>query len=465
MLQSITSSWLLTMISLILLVKIVFSNSAEADGRTVETKLRFPRTRHVREDDWKEFAQSQPKLKRWEKENNTIEHDPINMEEQIINVLDAFVQPEFTVSILCYHQHLAYPILTLWILPIKVGKNGFELVDLHPRILPFLRTIKKQGKLIGNRVGPTTAGSWNPFLGGGTDEALEDQLARQLQGSDSFSLGGDTFHYAFRCAGFVIRKGGPEGSKLNGTGFDMVAQRVHIDQDITGEPLLSMGLTWVFQLPFMHLLNVWSPLHDVRLRPMAFADTRTINVAEDVVRYRTNSTPNAGGRFGSFRSDRLMSLYSPKHKWYWFPDMRFGQAVAFDTSNVPHSSFTLPGERTLSLIRNDILELYEQPDSHSKICSNNEFYSASSPDVSLDMEAFIGSAAAFKRRACEKRASKEDFEQMLEFITRASLEIRCVTMVVPKHIAKPGMAFIIFNVVGVVTLLLRRLLRGKPKQE
>jgi hypothetical protein len=75
---------------------LLFSDLAE--GRTVETKLRFPRSKHLREDDWKEFSHLQPKLKRWEKENNTIEHDPINMEEQTVQVLDASGQAEFTVS-------------------------------------------------------------------------------------------------------------------------------------------------------------------------------------------------------------------------------------------------------------------------------------------------------------------------------------------------------------------------------
>lgn len=270
---------------------------------------------------------------------------------------------------------------------------------------------------------------------------MEDRLAHNLQGSDSFSLGGDTIHYAFRCAGFVIRKGGPEGSKVNGTGFDNVAQRVHIDQDIQGEPLISMGLTWVFQLPYVRLLNIWSPLHDIRLRPMAFADRRTVNIARDVVRYRTNSTPNAGGRLGSFRSDRLMSLYSPDHTWYWFPNVRFGQAIAFDTSNVPHSSFTLPGEQILSVLRNDIAELAASSgpsanDIVQRICADLAVPPFPSDyAISVDMDAFIGSATAFKRRACAGKATSSDFEEMLEFLTRASLEIRCVTLVVPRSVA------------------------------
>ena len=69
------------------------------EGWTVDTSMRFPRQIHVREDDWKEFARfNNPKLKRWEKENNTIEHDPVNMEEKAIRVSDAIDGKDFTVS-------------------------------------------------------------------------------------------------------------------------------------------------------------------------------------------------------------------------------------------------------------------------------------------------------------------------------------------------------------------------------
>jgi len=389
---------------------------------TMVASMRFPRERHLREDTWLEFEQYEPRLKRWEKENNTVEHDPINMEEHSVQVNDATGNLDFMIT-----------------------KSGFELVDLHPRLLPLLREVKKNG-LSGNRVGPTTAGSWIPFLGGGLDETVEDKLARSLQGSNSFTLSsGNNVHYAFRCAGFVIRKGGPEGTKLEGTGFDNVAQRVHIDQDLQGEPLLGMGLTWVFKLPYMRLLNVWSPLHDVRLRPMAFADVRTVSRLKDVVRYRTNSTANAGGRFGSFRSDRLMSLYSPDHKWYWYSNMRFGQAVAFDTGSVPHSSFTLPGEVLLSSVRKDIEDLKTGKGDKNEICSRN-IDLTKEKDMSLDMEAFIGSALGFRRKVCENRATGTDIDEMLEFISRASLEIRCVTFLAPTSVVVNA------GIVGVATL-------------
>jgi len=70
--------------------------SEQALEPTIETLLRFPRHKHLREDDWKEFSHLVPRLRRWEKENNTVEHDPVNMEEKPVLVHDAS-QSGFTV--------------------------------------------------------------------------------------------------------------------------------------------------------------------------------------------------------------------------------------------------------------------------------------------------------------------------------------------------------------------------------
>lgn len=401
------------MLSLLLLASVLVEAGVLGSGsKSVPATLRFARKRHAKPDTWVEFR-GLDALLRWDREPNTTEHDLINMEELVVEAKDASARSDFTVS-----------------------TTGFERIDLHPRLLPLLKEIKARG-LSGNRVGPTTGGG-SIFVGGGTDETVEDRLARELQGSESFSLGGDTVHWAFRCAGFVIRKGGPEAAKLEGAGFDNVAMRVHIDQDLEGEPVLGMGMAWIFKLPFMRLLNVWSPLHDVRMRPLVFADVRTVSRVDHVLRYRTNSTLNAGGRFGSFRSDRLMPLFAPEHEWWWYPDTRFGQAIAFDTGSVPHSSFSLPGEAVLGTLRNDLQDIVSHGSS-SSACSR--VGSHVRPDgLSIDMEAYIGSAEAFVRRACAGRASPDDLANMLEYITRASLEIRCVTLILPRTAAKAGAA-------------------------
>jgi hypothetical protein len=55
----------------------------------IPASLRFPRQVHLREDDMPDFADKMPKLKRWNKQNGTLEHDPVNMEEWIVPVRSA----------------------------------------------------------------------------------------------------------------------------------------------------------------------------------------------------------------------------------------------------------------------------------------------------------------------------------------------------------------------------------------
>lgn len=381
----------------------------DAPNQVLKSKLKFPKKEHSVPDDWPEFVNLSPKLNRWIRQNNTLEADPVNMNEEEVEIQSAEGKP------------------------FNVVKQGFERVRLNPNLLPILQEVRKNG-LSGARVGPTTAGSWLVFLGGGNDDTVEDKLALNLQGSESFSLR-EEYHYAFRCSGFVIRKGGPEGSKIDGAGFDQVAQRVHIDQDQTGEPLLSMGLTWIFKLPNIYLLNVWSPLYDIRMRPMAFVDINTVNVEKEVMRYRTNSTANAGGKFGSFRSDRLMSLYSPSHKWYYYPRVKHGDAIAFDTGKTPHNSFTMPGEQVLGEIRNQIVKIKEEK--QVALCGGEgdrliqAVYASIKQEFPMEMIEYIGVAKALKERVCAKRDAMDaaEYAYVLEYLSRASLEIRCVTYI------------------------------------
>jgi hypothetical protein len=114
--------------------------------------------------------------------------------------------------------------------------------------------------------------------------------------------------------------------------------------------------------------------------------------------------------------------------------------VAWNTGTIPHSSFSLPGEDMLSVIRNQLQDIDEL--GREAVCTPaNELElkqayaeSTSKQSLGLDMEAQIGAALGFRNRVCEGRASKADLQFMLEYLTRASLEIRCVTLVIPKDV-------------------------------
>eukprot|EP01045_Picozoa_sp_COSAG04_P012130 COSAG04_NODE_805_length_10154_cov_9.105122_13_plen_88_part_00 len=46
-----------------------------------------------------------------------------------------------------------------------------------------------------------------------------------------------------------LSDGRGEALEGSGDGFDRVARRVHIDQDMDGDPLRERGLVWLFKLP------------------------------------------------------------------------------------------------------------------------------------------------------------------------------------------------------------------------
>lgn len=97
---------------------------------------------------------------------------------------------------------------------------------------------------------------------------------QQLQGMAPYQLASGDKLYCIKCAGLVMRRGGLGGASVqgNGDGFDRVARRVHIDQDMNGDPLRARWLTWLFRLPGVELLNLWLPLDkQVVLQPLALS--------------------------------------------------------------------------------------------------------------------------------------------------------------------------------------------------
>jgi hypothetical protein len=156
--------------------------------------------------------------------------------------------------------------------------DGFEYVDLSDTVKSILPGIS----LSGSRVGPQL----NQHADDDADTE-ENDIAKALQERHAFRLR-HAFHWCVYCGGFVVRKGGPLGVPLHPPQYNaskegrisispnMVAMRVHIDQDLQGEPLLRMGIHWLFRAPFVQLLNVWLPINEPRVRPLALMNTSTL---------------------------------------------------------------------------------------------------------------------------------------------------------------------------------------------
>ena len=165
------------------------------------------------------------------------------------------------------------------------------------------------------RVQRETFMSWNPF---------------QLRGNVVFCL---------TCEGFIVRKvlpGGAPASRSFGGG----AQGMHIDQDLNGEPLQSMGVSWLFRfVPFLNLVNIWTPLKESPIRPLVLMDRRTLKMP-----FRH-----------SWGNDIILIGHHPDQKYYFSPSMPPKSAFVFLTGFTPHTSASVPGEHCL-LARNNTHE-------------------------------------------------------------------------------------------------------------
>jgi len=342
------------------------------------------------------------------------EHADVNMDEQDVLVRDA--------------SHKDF----------MLTRNGFEIVNLKSELLPVFERISQEG-LSGLRGGPVWKEMWS-F--GGRDETtmvVEELLARKLQGVNTYDLK-DHISINLQCSGFVIRKGSALARQVNGMGFDMVAQRVHIDTDVEGEPLRSLGMSWMFfYASYLHILNVWTPLKTPALQPLGVVDIRT-QPQDKIARTRANSTKNAAGNYGSFAADRLMTMYDENMKWWWFPEMQFGQSIVFLTDKTAHSAFTIfEDERALANYLDILISLRTNGNKCPSIL----------PDVPSEMTPnaarLMLDVVEATKVVCQDPSSKEKLrEDTIDSISRSSLEIRCATMVIPQNHIRIGAVLVFF---------------------
>ena len=177
--------------------------------------------------------------------------------------------------------------------------------------------------------------------------------------------------------GMIMRKGGPNGLKLDQTmevgemnGHD-VAQAIHGDQDVTGTPLkqIMRGFApWMFRhqtpggsnrLSPLVLVNLWIPLQQVT-RPLALMDRRTLNAREHQLRYAL-PTETFLDRTEDMRFNDIWAfLHDDAQQWYFHSHMAHDRAYVFDTLGEPHDSFILPGEDVAERLYLQLKQLREQ---------------------------------------------------------------------------------------------------------
>ena len=252
--------------------------------------------------------------------------------------------------------------------PHSLIDNGFELVQLSKRVQDMASRVAQAelGTARGATAHSTTEqqlqwayGSSGGSSNGESEQDLVSLLAHELASYKAFVRPMQRMYlkYTFRCAGSILRKVQPGGAVLPGNGAAgggglgkggrwMGASRsVHIDQDLDGAPLRTMfgGTLHALMraIPALRLLNVWLPLVDPPVRPLAIMETSR-SPARPAVQDKLH--------FRDWKNDRFYFLHNDNstQRWWYAPQMRFGSAFVFDATSTPHTSFSLPAEHCLS---------------------------------------------------------------------------------------------------------------------
>eukprot|EP01065_Artemidia_motanka_P001501 TRINITY_DN10674_c0_g1_i1.p1 TRINITY_DN10674_c0_g1~~TRINITY_DN10674_c0_g1_i1.p1 ORF type:complete len:857 (+),score=188.45 TRINITY_DN10674_c0_g1_i1:66-2573(+) len=292
-------------------------------------------------------------------------------------------------------------------------------------------------------------------------------LARSLVGGSAYALT-DTFHYNLYCGGFVIRASLPGGT--NATGLNGPAVGVHIDQDCQGEPLLTkLAGGWLPVLfrwfSFLKLTSLWLPLRRPTVRPVTVMDRRTFDRDRHQVHYT------------DWKNQRFFAVFDDGQEWWYDGGMQFGDAVTWGLCDLPHASFSLPGEEPLAELRADITHLSPLLDDPSAgpppICSASPSAAAgraaaAATEQSHRVLADVAAAClAAREAACsglgggDRVAARALVSKALYQTTRKSVEARCLSIVVPRWAAYTVGVVASFIVAYVIAVVVYN--SGKPK--
>mmetsp|Transcript_22128 Transcript_22128/g.46240 ORF Transcript_22128/g.46240 Transcript_22128/m.46240 type:complete len:358 (-) Transcript_22128:11-1084(-) len=148
----------------------------------------------------------------------------------------------------------------------------------------------------------------------------------------------------------VLRGTAADGPALEGVLRWPGAFNGHVDVDLQGEPMVSMGYNWIFKLvPFLHLVNVWIPMGDSQVRPLAFLGKTSVKKG-DLAKWRQSvdfHLPclwNLEFKCAIQDSDSFVVTTESAREgaWYYSSQMKRGQAFVFSSFESPHTSFGRP---------------------------------------------------------------------------------------------------------------------------
>ena len=255
--------------------------------------------------------------------------------------------------------------------------------------------------------------------------------------------------------GLILRKGGPNGLKVNPelkmtemNGHD-VALAVHGDQDVRGTPLKQMmrGFApWMFrhQTPDggnsfspLLLVNLWIPLQQVT-RPLTLMDRRTLKAREQQLRYAL-PTDSFLDRSEDMRSNDIWAfLHDEAQQWYFHSHMAHDQAYVFDTLGEPHGSFILPGEDVAEHYYLQLQQLSSQLKTGESVQPSDGTVRALPSTVTASLRRAIETMAGLVASVPLDNRGQPAVEMWLarageamDSVVRKSLEMRVVALLLP----------------------------------
>jgi hypothetical protein len=173
---------------------------------------------------------------------------------------------------------------------------------------------------------------YNPMVGG--PRPLQPFVSQFTAALNPVELP-NTNIFTLSCSGELVRGATADDARRNredsGSRWPPTFN-AHIDQNIAGEPLVTMNLAWVFKYtPGLHLLNFWLPLNSSQSRPLALMDRATL--PSDSLANRTEVT------FGILSDRYLVTTEATKGEWWFSSVLDRGDAFVFRTDSTPHTSF------------------------------------------------------------------------------------------------------------------------------
>ena len=241
---------------------------------------------------------------------------------------------------------------------ISLVKNGFEYVDLK-----------------GAHRDGTLKEDFQIALEHGLDSSLSSRIRRKLRHFfTTLSDGSYLWIFEIVSEGMIIRRNraGCENPHLcRSVGGDEVgAKTVHADQDLHGQPLRSMlfGLApYLFHEKYspLQILNIWIPLQQVRVRPLALMDVQTLDRQAHQLKYHivnnfmSEKENGDGGNDKYLLNDCFTFLHHEDQKWFFYDGQDSDKMIVFETTGTPHGSFMLPGENFLRRLLDSLTEIHD----------------------------------------------------------------------------------------------------------